>query len=382
MRIGFVSTNDWVPWGGSEELWYQTAKILKAIGIEVGASIARWDPIPPHIQELIDSGVYVDFRDRSQKHRKPLLVRVKNKIERIFQASNSLPTEEISFLNIFKPDLLVISQGNLPEGATWKQSCIDRSIPYVSIVHLVSEFHWFDDRTADLLLNVYQHALCNYFVSCNNHLLAERQLGHLLSNARVVRNPFKVSYQPDFPYPDTEPYFRLACVASLNMLHKGQDILFDILRQEKWKQRPLRLYLYGKGPNERVLRRLKELWSLDMIKVEGFTTDITSIWQQNHGLLMGSRMEGLPLVLVEAMLSQRLAIVPDIGGNAEVIQDNITGFIAKSASVYDIDEAMERAWNRRDEWKLIGEAASRAIRQTIPEDPAKMFAGELVSLLR
>lgn len=379
MRIGFVSTNDAVPWGGSEELWYQTAKILKTKGMEVGASVPPWDPLSPHIQELIDIGVYVQLRDRS----KSLLARARNKFARIFQSNFSFQIDENAFLKNFKPDLLVISQGSMPEGTAWKQLCIDRSTPYVAIVQLVTECHWVpDDLTAELLFNGFQQALCNYFVSNNNHFLAERQLGHVIRNAKIVRNPFKVPYRTYFPYPDTEPYFRLACVASLNTLHKGQDLLFDILRQEKWKQRPLTLCLYGKGPNERVLNRLKELWGLDMVKIEGFTTDVASIWQQNHGLLMGSRMEGLPLALVEAMLCQRFAIVPDVGGNAEVIQDNITGFIAKSASVHDIDEAMERAWNRRDEWKLIGETASKEIRKTIPEDPAKTFAEELASLLR
>ncbi|MFW6047174.1 MAG: hypothetical protein ACOCP4_05260 [Candidatus Woesearchaeota archaeon] len=44
MKIGFVSTNNYVP-GGSEYLWAQTAKYLCELGIEVVVSVPKWEPV-------------------------------------------------------------------------------------------------------------------------------------------------------------------------------------------------------------------------------------------------------------------------------------------------------------------------------------------------
>ena len=54
------------------------------------------------------------------------------------------------------------------------------------------------------------------------------------------------------------------------------------------------------------------------------------IWAEHHALVLPSRFEGMPLVVVEAMLCGRPCIVTDVGGNAELIRDGINGFLAKA----------------------------------------------------
>jgi hypothetical protein len=55
-----------------------------------------------------------------------------------------------------------------------------------------------------------------------------------------------------------------------------------------------------------------------------------------HALVLTSRCEGLPLSLVEAMLSGRVPIVTDVGGNREVVNE-ACGFLAASASEAAVD---------------------------------------------
>jgi glycosyltransferase involved in cell wall biosynthesis len=247
---------------------------------------------------------------------------------------------------------------------------------------LVSDLQWPDDRLADQLRDVYGKAIVNYFVSQKNVDSLEKLIGVKPDNVKLVRNPFKVSYNNNLPYPSTEPCFNLAVVGSLNPLHKGQDMLFEVLRQDKWKERPLKVSLYGQGTNERLLKQLKELWQLELVEFKGFQKDVIQIWKENHGLLMGSRMEGLPLAVVEAMLCQRIAIVPDIAGNGEVVRDNENGFLAKAPTPFFLDEALERAWELREDWEAMGKVASRDIQQIMPPDPPRIFADELISLLQ
>jgi hypothetical protein len=85
-------------------------------------------------------------------------------------------------------------------------------------------------------------------------------------------------------------------------------------------------------------------------------------------------------VLVEAMLSGRIAIVTNVAGNAEVTDDNETAFVAGAPTEEAFDEAMERAWLRRAEWQEIGARAAARIRTLVPEDPAADFADALLRL--
>jgi glycosyltransferase involved in cell wall biosynthesis len=85
-------------------------------------------------------------------------------------------------------------------------------------------------------------------------------------------------------------------------------------------------------------------------------------------------------VLVEAMLSRRVAIVTDVAGSPEVLEDNRTGFLAQAPTDLAVDEALERAWSRRSEWAEIGQAAHTAIKTLTPTDPAAFFTEQLLRL--
>jgi glycosyltransferase involved in cell wall biosynthesis len=139
--------------------------------------------------------------------------------------------------------------------------------------------------------------------------------------------------------------------------------------------------LYGNGVNAKTLARLKELWNLEMVEFAGFVSNPEDIWTTEHILVLPSRVEGLPLAVVEAMLCGRPCIVTDVAGNTEVVEDNVTGFVAAAPTPALLDEAMERAWNRRDDWRSIGQAAARRIRELIPCDPVGEFIAEIKQLL-
>jgi glycosyltransferase involved in cell wall biosynthesis len=216
------------------------------------------------------------------------------------------------------------------------------------------------------------------FLSQENLALARLQLAEPLSNAKIVRYPFNVSYDARPSWPCQEVW-KLACVARLFPAQKGQDLLFQVLRMRKWRERSLQVTLYGKGAQEKSLRALREMWKLDRVEFGGFVSDIESVWAAHHGLVLPSRAEGLPLSLVEAMLCGRPAIVTDIGGNGELVEEGVSGFVAGAATVEELDAALERAWERRQDWCEMGQAAAARVRELVPRDPAEVFAAELLS---
>jgi glycosyltransferase involved in cell wall biosynthesis len=86
---------------------------------------------------------------------------------------------------------------------------------------------------------------------------------------------------------------------------------------------------------------------------------------------MTSFMEGMPLVLLNAMFYERVPIVTDVGGHAEVIEDGISGFIAAEPDVGAVDSALERAWQNLTQWEKIGRRARSRMLQFSPEDPVE-----------
>jgi glycosyltransferase involved in cell wall biosynthesis len=173
---------------------------------------------------------------------------------------------------------------------------------------------------------------------------------------------------------------RFACVGRFYPQEKGQDLLIRVLAREKWRGRPVSVTFFGSGQHGVGLAEMAAYHGLETVRFAGFTHDIEAIWASHHALVLPSRAEGLPLVLVEAMLSGRVAIVTDVAGNGEVVEDDVSGFLASAPTEDALDEAMERAWQRRAEWREIGARAAADIRQRVPSDPAGMLAAQLVRL--
>jgi glycosyltransferase involved in cell wall biosynthesis len=109
---------------------------------------------------------------------------------------------------------------------------------------------------------------------------------------------------------------------------------------------------------------------------------VHEIWKANHVLVMPSRYEGLPIAIVEAMLCARPVVATDVGGNAEVVEDSVTGFIAESPTTASLARALERCWAARTGLEQMGLAGARRIRQLVPPDPVSDFAHKLVELVR
>jgi len=258
--------------------------------------------------------------------------------------------------------------------------CVRLGLPLVIISQKAVDAFWPPDRRRAYMKAAYQHALHCFFVSRHNLRLTREQFGTRLENASVVRNPFKVGWEPRRDWPGTDLGFRFACVGRFFPQEKGQDLLIRVLAREKWRGRPVSVTFFGSGENGVGLAEMAAYHELENVRFAGFTRDIEAIWASHHALVLPSRAEGLPLVLVEAMLSGRVAIVTDIAGNGEVVEDDVNGFLAATPTADALDEAMERAWQRRAEWREIGERAAADIRRLVPPDPAGTLAMQLVQL--
>src|SRR5271170_7309279 len=139
MRFAFISTMQGQPWGGSEELWSQTAIRLKQEGHNVRASVEYRPQLSDKFAELARQGIGLETHFSSQAGR----------AWRIWNKLSYSPQRGYSRLRQFNPDLVVISQGANSGGFEWANICRRAAIPYVIIVQCNSETWWFGDQEVD-----------------------------------------------------------------------------------------------------------------------------------------------------------------------------------------------------------------------------------------
>jgi len=369
-------------WGGSEELWSGVALRFARSGHNISVVKTRVDGTNPNIRILKESCTQVeDYND----HR-DVLQRLKARLlpgSWLRDAPDSGYWWLSKFLRHQRPDLVVISQGENFDGLKFAGPCLDNGLPYVIVSQKACDFRWPKDQVRNLMQRFYTGAQRAYFVSDHNRELTEYQLGTRLSNAEVVRNPFLTPVSEALPWPTSVAgLYRLACLARLNIKEKGQDVLLQVLSYDKWRARPIHVDFFGIGVDRDALVAMADLLALTNVSFEGFTSDITGVWQTHHALVLPSRCEGLPLSVIEAMLCGRPVIATDVGGTAEILTDNRTGFLAWAATPQLLDEALERAWQRRHDWQSIGRLAAKSIRTHVPADPIATFADKIMELLR
>lgn len=371
-NLFFISTNG--VWGGSEVLWYQSATQLLQRGHAVSVAVKYENPNIKQLEPQLSN--FINLENRYS--RLSLFKRIANRIG--FKSGNK------DYLKLaiekFNPDLVIISQGNSISSQEMMEFCVSLKRKFVIISQIVTDLSlfWLDTQSQKKLAKLFELAEKCYFVSRQNIELHNFLLAYQASNADVVYNPFSrdISF---LSFPDLSKGYQIAIVGRLECYHKGLDILLKVIAQQKWQNRPVTFNFYGSGPHSYLIEYSFSTMQIKNAVLHGFTSGISEIWSRNHLLLQPSRMEGQSLALLEAIYLNRSAIVTNVGGAIEIIDDNINGFISKTATVADIDEAMERAWCKRAQWQEMGTAVGNKFRKVIPDDPIEFLNEKILSTI-
>ena len=375
-HIGFVASNP--GWGGSEELWGRTALALANEGHRVSVLKRGGRVADERLVDLRKTGTRIRDLLRIPLVPRPITDRIIHQVPKFgrFVEGARLMT------CLGRPDLAVLTQGANIDGRFLGELIRRRKRRYVIIAHKASEMDWPYNDSFEGLRSVYRDAARCFFVSEHNRRLTEEQLGMPLAHAEIVRNPFLVPWESSLSWPSQEHGLRVACVGRLNPREKGQDLLLRVLAMPKWRGRRISVSFFGAGVHSATLAAMAAHLQLENVSFAGVANGPAAIWKAHHALVLPSRAEGLPIVLVEAMLSGRVPIVTATAGNGELVRDSINGYLAAAPTEAALDDAMERAWQSRATWQQIGDRASKDARAAIPPDPAGVFAERLVDVAR
>ncbi|HEY1030352.1 MAG TPA: glycosyltransferase family 4 protein [Flavipsychrobacter sp.] len=368
-KILFLSTLESVPWGGSEQLWSDMALRLLDDGYQVMTNTMEWQQVHPKLKQVHEKGGRVTFRPNPHTSG--------NISKAAADKLKGLRWKKDVF--DFAPDILFINEGGTFDNALHQHGDWLRSlqVPYIVLSNFMPEYLYMPRNDRHFFYDFLRQAKELWFVSRRNLEVAERTLAKNLPNATVITNPIKVNAAPA-SYPATDTW-HMATVARLETEVKGYDILMETFAQPQWRNRNFNVNIYGSGDHLEYLQELVANKGLeDKVIFKGFVNNIVEVWEANHIMLMPSRGEGTPLSLLEANYCKRAAVVTDVGGNADVINEGVNGFVAEAPVVTCFANAMERAWQQREQWEQLGINARMRIDEKYTTDAVQQAINRLL----
>ncbi len=158
-----------------------------------------------------------------------------------------------------------------------------------------------------------------------------RQLGVPASVIHVVPNAIEDAklVAPDFRKKAQEDRPRRIIAAGRMSYEKGYDVLLDAVALVKEKAPPFIVQIYGFGPEQQNLQnQARRLGITDSIVFEGFADNMLPLFKESDFLVLPSRSEGMPNVILESW-SQKLGVVSTtVGGVPEMIEHQVSGLLA------------------------------------------------------
>ena len=380
MRIAYISTLHSAPWGGSEELWYQSAVEAIKLNHQLGLFIYDWPEEPKQVLRLREQGTKIYKRRRTVSIFKRIINKVSNKIFK----NNFLFLNSYKALIKFKPEIIIVTDGSTYYTAN-DHELSDLLLKkfrnkYVIISQSNTDYHLPDDR--DQAIHLFENAAGVFFVAENNRRLAFHQLAYNLTKTSVIQNPVLLNSFEQRPYHSIDNEIHCAVVGRFCISDKGQDILIAMLADAYWKNSNIKLHLYGNGIDSEYLQKLISFYGVaDKVIIEGFVDNRDLIWDKCQCLLMCSHAEGTPLTVLEAMIAGRVCIVTNVGGNNEWITDGENGFLVSAPDKDLFSSKLQSTLKRIDEWEAIGKAAHDSAMKKIDTNPGKTLLNKIEGLV-
>jgi glycosyltransferase involved in cell wall biosynthesis len=171
---------------------------------------------------------------------------------------------------------------------------------------------------------------------------------------------------PVRPFRESPSPFEIVSIGRLSP-EKGQHVLVTALELLVRQGRDVRLRLLGDGPDRQELEQhLNALEIRDRVIFEGaFPHDrLAELCREADVCALTSFLEGIPLVLMEAMAMEIPCVAPRITGIPELIRDGIDGILFAPSDQAELVEAISRLMGDPALRRRIGQAA----RQRVLED--------------
>lgn len=227
-----------------------------------------------------------------------------------------------------QPDLIVFTKGGLSKFSLLTPSDIKK----VAIQHVP--------------INLPEEGACKNIIRRLGAILLYKQLDQVIcvskgilanlielniineKKAQCIYNPVLDENIINFANEHAEYQNYYVCVGRLHF-QKGYDLLVDIIKQVKLTVSNIKVVILGDGPEyEALLTLIKKHNLTDNIILHGVTSNPYKYIKHAKGILLPSRWEGLPTVLVEAAFLKTPIVAFDCRyGPKELTENGQSGYL-------------------------------------------------------
>ena len=119
----------------------------------------------------------------------------------------------------------------------------------------------------------------------------------------------------------------------------------------------------------------------DLVELRPFAPDALPVLQALDVYILPSRIEGIPLAVMEAMACGALPVATTVGGVPELVTHGRTGYLASPNDPGSIANALLAVtWTPKTQWTAMTREARRVVRQRMSaeqmiEDYVRVLSG-------
>jgi glycosyltransferase involved in cell wall biosynthesis len=311
--------------GGTEKYNAALARGLRAKGIEVRIYVGEKPPLVEWKNELVADGFY--FKEPAEFHTDL----TSNTIEAEF-----LDTV-IDEINDWQPDIIHVHPFRKMAIQWLTNTRANQNIPIVATEWTVpgqNSAHWFESDTAQHINKVH-----TYIATCQAIERGLRDYHHYTGNIIAIphiieSNDVVIQSLPHTP----SSLMSVGCISRLST-EKGLVFLIGAWKQIVAQFPDISLHIYGHGPELESLSLLRDCLGLhESITFEGTYKpgDVNSIALRHSIFVQPSLFESIPTSIIELMLAGRVVVTSDVGGIAEIVENDINGMLVESGSTDQI----------------------------------------------
>lgn len=174
----------------------------------------------------------------------------------------------------------------------------------------------------------------------------------------------------------------VVCCTGRDVPRKGFDVLVSAVASLP-AEIEVHLVLVGDVSNNEVLRtQVAEMPHPERAHFTGFRRDAPTIAAASDIFVLPSTSrEGLPRAVIEAMAYGVPAIVTDVGGMPELVEDGVSGYVVPPNDSQALSEAIVRLYRDRHALRRMGGAARQHIEQDFNTSQTVLETGELYKAL-
>lgn len=173
--------------------------------------------------------------------------------------------------------------------------------------------------------------------------------------------------------PPSEDPVEFPLLLSVGRLHAVKNHAFLVRACAQLRALGLRTLclIAGEGPERRSLERIiRKLGLTEEVGLLGHVQreQIDALYAIADMVVLTSRSEGIPLVLMEAMAMGKIVLAPDITGIPELVIHGKTGFLYQAGSMTDFVSKIQMIWELRAALNPMRSAARKHVQEYYDRD--------------